>query len=193
MKQVIISFILVIVFLNLQAVDKFTDGFLDKNKYGWIDKGNYSKTRVDKLARQKLLQIYDLKQQNILDNVIKSAVAPGWGQMSAGQYTKGQILMGAEIILFGSFIYLNDKYQSNYNSYKKANYITDINHFYDKANEHYATSRAILGLGIGIWLYNLYDAVITTSEYNQDVWNSLYKDYRRKKIVLSPIGLSLRF
>lgn len=192
MKKIIFISIIFVVF-NVNVHAQFSDVFLDKNKYGWNTNDKYSRAREDKLARQKLLQIYDLKKQNTLDNVLKSAVAPGWGQLSAQRYAKGQLMMGAEIFLIGTFIYYNDKYLEEYDNYKKANYIGDIEHFYDKASEYYATSRAIIGLGVAIWVYSIFDSVLTTSDYNQDIWDSLYKDYQKKKIVFSPTGITIRF
>jgi hypothetical protein len=192
MRQIIILFILLIIF-NLNALDKFSDSFLDKSKYGWDNHEKYTRVRTDKLARQNLLQIYDLKKQNILDNALKSTILPGLGQLSVKHYAKGQILMGTEIFLIGSFLYYNDKYLTEYDNYKKATYIGDIQDFHKKANEYHATSRAIIGLGVAVWLYGIFDSVLTTTDYNQDIWESLYKDYQRKKVVFSPTGITLRF
>jgi len=188
-----ILFCILLVVISLNASDQFSDDFLNRDKYGWSNFDRYVKARKIKLAKQELLQMYDLDKQNIITNVLRSSVAPGWGQFSAKRNLKGQLIVGAEIALIGSFLYYNDKYLTNYDEYKKANYIGDIENFYDKANKHYLTSRTFLALGITVWLYNIIDAVISTNEYNQDVWDSLYNDYERGKIILSPNGISLRF
>lgn len=177
--------------LNISG--QFNEEFLNKNKYGWDTAEKYYSVRAEKLARQKLLQIYDLKKQHIMDNALKSTVLPGWGQLSAQSYTKGQILIGSEIFLLGAFIYYNDKYLTEYDNYKKADYIVDIEKHYDKASEYYATSRSVIGLGIAVWLFGIIDSYFTTSNYNQEVWDSLYKEHQRKKIILSFSGITYRF
>jgi len=192
MKKYII-FIILLAAINLNASDQFSDDFLNKDKYGWSNFDKYVKAREIKFAKQELLQMYDLEKQNTINNILKSTVAPGWGQFSTKRYLKGQLLVGAEIALIGSFLYYNDKYLTNYDEYKKANYIGDIEKFYDKANKYHLTSRTFLALGITVWLYNIFDAAISTNNYNQDIWDSLYNDYERGKIILSPNGISLRF
>jgi hypothetical protein len=191
MKKILILIPLLI--LSVNCFSDFQDDFLDNTKYGWATREKYLNYRTDKTARQKLLQIYDLKKQKITDNMLKSAIAPGWGQMSAGQFTKGQIILGTELVIIGSYIYFYDQYKTQYDEYEKANYIVDIEDYYKKANEYHTASRAVLGIGIAVWIYNLYDTVITTNSYNQDLWTSLYQDYQRQKITLSPLGFNIRF
>ncbi|MCD4796978.1 MAG: hypothetical protein K8R49_07425 [Candidatus Cloacimonetes bacterium] len=193
MKKIILSLMIMIVTNLLFATEFDIKKFSDPNKYGWDNLEKYFQAREDKQSRQKLLQIYELKKQDITKNVIKSAIAPGWGHFCAKDHTKGTILLGMEIVLLGTSYFYYDKAMGYYDKYKKANYIGDINQYYLDAEAPYTYSQIFLSVGIAVWLYTIYDSINATDKYNQELWDDIFQDYQQKKIKITPTGFSVRF
>ena len=169
------------------------DKFSNPTKYGWDNTEKQRIFRGDLLQRQKLLQIYELKKQKPTQNMLKSIIAPGWGHFSAKRYTKGQILLTSELILMGAAFYYYNIAMDNYNKYKNATYIIDINTYYENAKKPYQFSAAFFSLGTVLWIYTIFDSATVTRSYNDDLWNSVIKKYRKKKVAITPAGITLRF
>ena len=153
-------------------------------------------TIIDELQfkeRQKLLQIYEHKKLSVSKNILKSVIAPGWGHFTAKRYTKGQILLGLEVILIGSGIYYYDQAMENYDKYKKADYIGDIEKYYTDANTHFRYSKILFSFGIIVWLYTMYDTVQVTEEYNNELWDNINMEYSKINLIVTPTGFTLRF
>ena len=167
--------------------------FSNPHKYGWETTEKQHIYRSNLMERQKLLQVYELKKHNITTNIIKSAFAPGWGHFSARSYTKGQILLALELAILGTSLYYYDKSMEQYNKYKDASYIEDINQYYSNAKMPYIYSQGLLGLGLVIWIYTVYDTIAVTEEYNQNLWLEIFFDYQQKNISITPTGVTLRF
>lgn len=169
------------------------DKLSNPTKYGWDNTEKQRLSREDLLQRQKLLQIYELKKQNPTKNMLKSIIAPGWGHFSARRYTKGQILLTSELILMGAAFYYHNIAIDDYNKYKNATYIIDINTYYENAKRPYQLSVAFFSLGTVLWIYTIFDSAAVTNSYNDDLWSSVIKNYHHKKVVVDPTGVTLRF
>ncbi len=167
--------------------------FSNPHKYGWKNIDDQRKFREDLLQRQKLLQIYGLKKQNPTKNMIKSIIAPGWGHFSSHHYTKGQILLTTEIVLMGASFYYHSIAMDYYNKYKNATYIIDITNYYNKLKTPYTLSVAFFSLGIVVWTYTVFDAAAVTRDYNEKLWNDIIKNYNKKKVIITPTGITMRF
>ncbi|HOD18476.1 MAG TPA: hypothetical protein PKJ14_07585 [Candidatus Cloacimonadota bacterium] len=194
MKKWIFCLLLIGLALQLTAQGKFdVDAFTNPEKYGWKtweDRMNY---RYDLYERQKLLQLYEIDAQSISGNLLKSAVIPGWGQFNAKQYTKGEIFLSLEIGLLGTSYLLYDKALTNYNRYKEATQIDDINRLYHNAQEPYQYSIVFLTLGAIVWGYNLIDIVQTTEQYNAELWEKTVKNYYNAPVQITPTGFQIKF
>lgn len=192
MKKKII--ILAILSFSIFLFSEFDiEKFVDPQKYGWDSLEKYYSDRKNIEERKKLLQIYEFKKLSVPKNILKSVIAPGWGHFTAKRYTKGQILLGLEVILIGSGIYYYDKAMENYDKYKKADYIGDIEKYYTDANTPFQYSKILLGFGVVVWLYTIYDTVQVTEEYNNEIWDNIYMEYYKKNLIITPTGFTLRF
>lgn len=179
--------------LYLYSEDFDIKVFSDPEKYGWDTPEELYEARADLYNRQKLLQIYEMKNQSVTANAIKSAFAPGWGHFSAGEYTKGQILLAMELIFFGTSYYYYDSAMEQYNKYKKATYISDIDQFYEDANDPYFISQIFLSLGVTVWIYTVYDSVNSTEKFNDNLWEEIQQQYHSKGVSITPTGFTWRF
>jgi hypothetical protein len=187
----ILFFVLFSTFLFSNSTEIFR--FSEPDKYGWTNPELRIKAREDLYNRQKLLQIYHLNKQNPTKNVIKTMILPGWGHFSAHRYTKGQVLLGMEIILLGSSIYFYDQAKEYYDKYKQSTNILDINNFYEDTKIPLRLSQGFLTLGILVWIYSLYDTPKVTDEYNKDLWDKLIFEFHQKRVEVTPHGVTLRF
>ena len=178
---------------NLFAQDFDLEKFSDPKKYGWEDFEERNQAKMDLQERQRLLQLYRMNRLTTAGNLAKSAIVPGWGHFSAKSYTKGQILLGLEVILFGSSLYFYDQAMENYDKYKNANQIDEMDQYYNDSLEPYRYAQAFLGLGIVVWIYTLWDTVNVTEEYNSNLWNDIIREYNRQNIIITPTGISVRF
>lgn len=176
---------------NAQSFD--IEKFSDPAKYGWNAPEDQNSARKDLLERQKLLQIYELNKFSYRDKILKSALVPGWTHFTAGKYAKGQVLLGLEIGMFVSSFYFYDQAMNYYDKYKEAEYIGEISDYYEKTKDPWRLSQAFLGLGILIWVYNIYDSFLVVDQYNTELWQKIYIDYHNKKIAVTPTGITVRF
>lgn len=192
MKYLIVLLLFAITSLSY-SIEFDMDKFSNPAKYGWNNTEKQRLARGDLLQRQKLLQIYELKKQNPTQNMLKSIIAPGWGHFSAKRYTKGQTLLTSELILMGAAFYYYNIAMDNYTKYKNATYILDIKTYYEDAKRPYQFSAAFFSLGTVLWIYTIFDSASVTRSYNDDLWLSVIKKYRKKKITVTPAGITLRF
>jgi len=169
------------------------EAFSDSTKYGWQDYRDRDSYREDLIARQNMLQLYELEALSVRDNVIKSTVVPGWGQFAAKQYTKGTVLLSMELIAVMGSVYFYDKAMTNHRLYQSATQIDEINDYYSDAQTPYQYSLMMLGFGAVVWAYNLYDVIISTNEYNESLWQDIVKRRSTSPLQLTPAGLEIRF
>ena len=120
-------------------------------------------------------------------------VLPGLGHYNTNNYVKGHILLASEIILFGTSFYFYDQAMEKYDKYKNATYIIDINRYYEDAETPFRNFKIFAGIGLAVWLYNIYDTWKVTEEYNNGVWDELYNNYKSGNLHLTPTGFSVRF
>ncbi len=193
MKSILIIFTL-IVLLPSFGFSQVTsdDDFSHPHKYGWDSPEKLFSYRQDLQKRQKLLQLFSMKKQHISENLVRSAIIPGWGQYTAQRYTKGQIIFVSEIAILAGSYFVYREAMDNFDKYKKANYIGNIEKFYNRAQTRYEQSQMLLGAGILLWLFNIYDSIGSTEAFNADTWNTLYQD-KTKMISVDFNGISFKF
>ncbi|MBM4403858.1 MAG: hypothetical protein FJ042_05690 [Candidatus Cloacimonetes bacterium] len=167
--------------------------FSDPAKYGWQDWFDRINYRNDLIERQKLLQLYENNAQSVNLNVGKSALIPGWGQYSTGDYTKGHIFLGTELVLIGISAYYYDRAMYNYQKYLDATQVLEIENFYKKAQGDYQFTLIFVGLASLVWLFNVYDVVHSTEAFNADLWQRVHNDYYKAPLKLTPTGIEIRF
>ncbi len=166
--------------------------FSDSTKYGWADLHDRIVYRYDLTARQKLLQIYEMESQTLTSTVIKSAIVPGWGQFSTEHYTRGQAILGAELVLLGASLYFYDRSMDYYRKYEDATQIEEIDNMYKKAQQPYQYSMIFLGMASVVWAYNIFDVIQATEAYNANLWNKIFNEYYQP-LQITPTGIQLRF
>ena len=192
-KSILILFLLSIS-LVLTAQQSFDiNRFSDPAKYGWEDWYARINYRNDLMERQKLLQLYENESQLVGVNMVKSALVPGWGQYSTRNYVKGHIFLGAEIVLIGISAFYYDRAMYNYQKYLDASQILEIKNYYTKAQTDYQYTFVFSSVAALVWLFNIYDAVLSTESYNADVWQRIYQDYYISPVKLTPNGIEVRF
>ena len=186
--------IIVLLFATLLTAEEFDiEKFSNPSKYNWENMEDRFKDREFLDSKQKLLQIYEMNKQQIVGNMLRSAIAPGWGHYKSHDYTKGHTFLASEIVLFGTSLYFYVQAMDDYHKYEDSNYIGDIKQFYFDANSNYRYSQLFFSLGAIVWLYTIYDSINATQEFNQNYWNDLTKKLHSQKVVITPTSISLRF
>ena len=188
-----IALTLLILTSILTAQDFDVVEFSNPYKYGWLNEYSRLAARDSLFINSMMLDEYNDRMQSPLLNALKTAVAPGWGHFSVGSYTKGQLLLGSQIVLFGTSFYYREQAMIDYRKYKNATQIDDINNFYNSAVTPYRQSNLLLGLFFVIWGYTIYDSVIETHDYNNNLWYQLKEERTTYKISLTPTSISVRF
>jgi hypothetical protein len=194
MKKLILGLTLLLMMSALTAQGSFNiEDFTNPEKYGWKtweDRMNY---RNDLSERQKLLQIYEIEAQSISGNVFKSSVFPGWGQFNAKYYTKGQVFLAIELAMLGASYFFYDKSRDNYEKYRNATQIDEMNAYYHDALVPYQYSVVFLAFASVVWVYNVFDVVQTTEKYNAEVWQNTVKRHYKAPVQVTPKGIEVRF
>ena len=197
MKKILFIIILFALSLPLHAKEPGgfdSDAILQKNiKYGWDNATNWENSRKDLQENMAVFKQWDNKKQSHLTNCLKSMIAPGWGHFSTGNYLKGEILLGLQVLLAGSVYYFYDQSQDYYDKYKNAHQIDEINQYYIDANSSYRTSGILVGLWIIVWGYTVLDTIQSTENYNRNLWFTLYDEYMNGKISVTAQGIQIRF
>lgn len=194
MKKInlIILMLALLAILNAQ-IDFDISAFSDTTKYGWADYEARKVYRDDLMERQTLLQLYEMDAQTVTSNMLKSGIVPGWGQFSAKQPVKGEVILGLEILTLGTSLFFYDKAMNYYRKYETATQVNEIEQFYKQAQSPYQYSMIFLGLGLVVWAYNLYDVVGSTDIYNTQVWNDIVRKYSKSPVQLTPQGIQVNF
>jgi len=168
--------------------------FTEPQKYGWKDYYERGQYYSDLSERKELLQIYRMNKQSIVTNMMKSALMPGWGHFSADENTKGQVLLGVELLILGSSYYYFDKSMQSYDKYKKATQIDDINSHYNDSLSPYRNMQILLGTAGLIWIYTFFDTISATNDYNTRMWDRiLIENKKHRHIKIVPGGIEVRF
>lgn len=167
--------------------------FSNPYKYDWYDEADRTDFRDSLMIRTMLLDEYDELKQSPMSNALKTAILPGWGHFSLKSYTKGQVFLGAQLALLGSSIYYYEKAMIHYRRYEKATQIDEINEHYDNALLPYRQSNLLFGLLVVVWGYTIYDVMVETNSYNQNIWNNLLHPGSEQALIITPTGITLRF
>ncbi|HCM14931.1 MAG: hypothetical protein WC252_00995 [Candidatus Cloacimonadaceae bacterium] len=175
---------------NAQSFD--LQAFADSTKYGWNDYLERAQYREDLTLRQNKLQLYELEAVPFGGNVLKSAVIPGWGQFATKHNSRATVILSAELISVISAVYFYNKASTNYDHYKNATQIDEINHYWGEVETPYHYSLMMVGLAGVIWLYNMYDVVMSTNEYNENLWQDIMTR-SNSPLQVGPNGIELRF
>jgi hypothetical protein len=193
-----ISFLLALLTLMLIAMPLLAQSFditafSDSTKYGWLNYQERAAYREQLEARQNLLQIYELEAQPVNANMVKSSLIPGWGQFSSKASIKGTLILSTELVLIGTSLYFFDRAMTNYRLYKTATQIEDMQKYYKDAQSPHQYAQIMLGFAGIVWLYNIFDAIQTTQQYNANLWNEINERHRSNPIQINPDGVEVRF
>jgi hypothetical protein len=104
-------------------------------------------------------------------DVLYSALFPGWGQMKAGRYGRGALLVSAEIVSLTALFMADIQYDRAVEQYDRARalylsarYIGDARTSYDTmldkwddAENLHTYRTAFLGAAIGVWAIGIVD------------------------------------
>lgn len=193
MSRRLVLFLLLLVCQYGWAQSFDINAFSDSTKYGWQTYLERNAYRQDLLERQDLLQLYEMEANSLRDCVIKSAIAPGWGQFVNKQSTKGSVFLATELVLAGASLYFYDRSMYYYNRYLDASQVEDIESYYNAAVGPRQYSLIFLGVGALVWIYNIFDVIQGTEEYNAQVWKRVVQKHREAKINLNGNGLEIIF
>ncbi len=92
------------------------------------------------------------------ESVFRSVAIPGWGQYYNEQPTKGLIIVGSEIGLFGSYLLFSRLQNNNYNDYLDSEIPKDVDAYYKKANTYRVLKNTSAGVAGIVWAFSIYDA-----------------------------------
>jgi hypothetical protein len=194
MRKIIILLLLLIPAVYLAAQAQFDiNAFSDSTKYGWEDWRDRASYREALLDRQDLLQLYEMEVNPIRTSILKSALVPGWGQISSKAGTKGSILLAAELLSVGVSLYFYDRSNYYYDKYLQATQIEQIEEYYSAAQNPRYYSMLFIGLGAIVWGYNIFDVIQTTDNYNAQLWQEILEKYGKKTVSLGPQGIRVNF
>ncbi len=192
-KQIFGTLIVLIFCAFLSAQDFDLRKFSSPQKYGWKNFDERIKHRNQFLERQQLLQVYKYNKQEAPANMLISTIFPGWGHFATNNDTKGQILLGMQICLFGSSIYFFDQAFEYHQKYKKSTQIDEMNQYYNDSLTPYRYGQVFGGIFAIVWAYTIYDAKVVTDEYNSNLWKKIMKEYNKQKLKITPTGISYQF
>jgi hypothetical protein len=167
--------------------------FSDSTKYGWKNYQGRFEYRDQLKSRQDLLQIYELEALPLRSNITKSVLIPGWGQFAGKASTKATLILSTELVLVGTSLYFWDRAMSNYRLYEQATQIEDIQYYYKEAQSPHQYSQIMLGFAAIVWIYNIFDAIQTTQQYNANLWEEILERQKSNTIQVTPNGLEMRF
>ncbi|MBW6513546.1 MAG: hypothetical protein K0B87_02190 [Candidatus Syntrophosphaera sp.] len=194
MPRIIPLLLFLLISFGLAAQIQFDiQAFSDSTKYGWQDWRDRSAYREELLDRQQLLHMYEIESSPIRTTILKSVMVPGFGQISSKAGTKGTVILSSELLALGASLYFWDRSRFYYNKYLDATQVDEIQEYYSAAQNPRQYSMLFLGLGAVIWAYNIFDVILTTDEYNAQVWQEIVDKYGKKTLTMGPDGLQLKF
>ncbi len=197
MRNSIIKYLSLILFLSgivICSAQSFDiEAFSDSTKYGWQNYQARSRYREDLSIRQNRLQLYEMEYLPLGRNVLKSAVTPGFGQFATKHNTKATVILSAELVSVMGALYFYNIAQKNYKLYQDATQIDEINKYWERAETPYHYSLMLVGLSGIIWAYNIYDVVVSTNEYNANLWEEILDRETGSSLQVTPSGIEFRF
>lgn len=139
------------------------------------------RTRLSQLGGK--LDIFLTQRQKPTSNTLKSAILPGLGQLKAKSTIKGVTFLTTFLASVGGGTYLLILSNQEYDKYKSADNIEDINKHYDDSNKFLKYSQISFGAGALIWTVNIFDAFMTTKTRNRRLFKKFYYSYEKNMIV----------
>ncbi|HSG29389.1 MAG TPA: DUF5683 domain-containing protein [Candidatus Krumholzibacterium sp.] len=124
------------------------------------------------------------------EDIIYSVLFPGLGQIRTGRYTRGTILVGAELICLGGLGVANIQYDRKIEAYDRAKilydnstYIGDAEVYYsqmvqawDDADNIQKYRKVLAGAAIGVWVVGIADMAFGREAENPPVTMEIRQD-----------------
>ena len=167
--------------------------FADTLKYGWFTPEDRYDFRDNLALRNSIIPEYERSMISVSKNMERSWILPGSGHFHTQNYMRGLLFLGSEIFIASTVLYLFDKGASDYNSYKEATQIDEINKYYDSAVDSYLQATLLSCLFVAVWVFNVYDTHQVTTEYNKRMWNDHLNREKERRLHLTPTGVTYRF
>lgn len=117
--------------------------------------------KVDIKTEYKLVD----NSKSITEAALKNIFIPGWGQLTAGNKSKGYIMGGGSIALLGSMIYSIVNTNSKYNDYITETNVNLIEGKYQSYNNSYKVRNLLIFSYAALWVYSQLDLYLFT-EFN---------------------------
>ena len=107
------------------------------------------------------------------EDVIYSVLFPGLGQIRAGRYTRGTVLLGVELVSLGAIAVTNLQYDRKIEAYERsrilyesATYIGDASSYHadmvdawEEADDLHGYRKVLIGTAIGVWAIGVADMI----------------------------------
>lgn len=117
----------------------------------------YARSQVDVTPQfddVKLTTKYDI------NDMWRSAIVPGWGQLYKGSTLKGGLIMGGTVACIGAIIF-TDCTRASFNSKIQKTHDAKLKLHYADQRTAYATGRDIcIGALCALYVYNIVDAIV---------------------------------
>lgn len=95
-----------------------------------------------------------------IDDMWRSAIVPGWGQLYKGSMLKGGLIMGGTVACIGAIIY-TDCTRASFNSKINKTHDAKLKLHYADQRTAYTTGRNIcIGALSALYIYNIVDAIV---------------------------------
>lgn len=96
-----------------------------------------------------------------IDDMWRSLIVPGWGQLYKGSTVKGVSIMGGTVLCIGAIVF-TDCMRSSYASKISKTHSATLKLSYDNKRSNYATARNICIGALGaLYVYNVVDALVS--------------------------------
>lgn len=122
---------------------------------------------VKKPTREKIIKIRK-PPPTTTECLVKSALLPGWGQITKREEKKGKLLIGAFSVSIAGLALSHLAYLSARNNYMNAVTTSDIEYQYSRYNFTYKTRYAMMEITLFVWFYGLTDILLTEPQGNRE-------------------------
>ncbi len=116
-------------------------------------------TQKDSIDTQKEVVVIQSRSNKFIKAFAKSAVFPGWGQLSKGEFDKALILSSAFWVSMGIESYLWYKTDDLKQEYDRSQTPSEAISLYDDYDLFSRMQQGMMGICMGIWVYNVLDAL----------------------------------
>jgi hypothetical protein len=102
----------------------------------------------------------DLSTKYGIRGLWRSVIVPGWGQMHKGSTAKGVVILVGEAALIGGIVYFESMRADNFRKSQETTNLTIIKEYRNRADSWALYRNVALGAAIGLYAYNLVDAIV---------------------------------